>query len=198
MSAIIGICSTQFCLLVADRRLVSIQNASTVVANDDTDKIFKINNDLIYGATGVFVDGEDFLEPLKCFSSFENITLDMALNAIKDYTICNFQMIDSCNARNYILGGKQDSKYYMCIIHYNGKIKKFEFESYCSSGDTIKYQLILPPNAVPFENQLRAEMSDMFDKAKTIEALIIESGKLITKIATIDDSVGNTMNYVIV
>ena len=124
MSAIIGICSTQFCLFVADCRLMAIQNGLTTFANDDTDKIFKINNNLICGATGAFVDGEDFLEPLKCFSSLDSITFDMALNAIKDYTICNFQMIDSCGARNYILGGKQDGVYYMCTIHYNDKTKK--------------------------------------------------------------------------
>ena len=86
----------------------------------------------------------------------------------------------------------------MCIIHYNDNTKKFEFESYCPSEDAVKYQIILPPKAVPFESQLRSEMSNVFDKAKTIEELIMESGKIIAKIAIIDDTVGNTMKYVIV
>lgn len=198
MSAIIGICSSKFCLFVADRRMVNFRNGAINVTSDDTDKVFQLNENVVFGATGVFDEKEEFLTPFNCFSDFKNVTLDMALNAIRDYTVANFQIIKSCKARNYILGGKQDGQYYMCVAHYNSKTETFELNTCAPTDDDVKYQILLPLNAMPFENDIKSEMASIFDNTHTVDQLIIESVKLIAKIADIDFTVGKTMSNVIV
>ena len=198
MSTIIGICSSKFCLLVADRRSVSIHDGSISLINDKTDKIFKLNDDVVYGVTGVFAEGEELLDPLNCLNNNKNITLNKVLNAIKNYTIDKFPIIKSCKHRNYIFGGKQNGKYHLCIIQYNAQTEKFEYNEFTPTGDGIDYHIILPNNAIPFENELKSDMSEIFTKAKTVDELILETVKVIAKIADIDNTVGKTMNYYIV
>lgn len=198
MSAIIGICSSKFCLFVADRRLVSINDNVITVANDDIDKIFQLNANVIFGVTGVFVDGEEFLAPFNAYSSFEGITLDQTLNSIINYTITNFKMIEGCEARNYIFGGKQEGTYYMSVAQFNDEKGVFELDTVCPNNDGIEYRILLSPIAKPYEAQLKQQMSKAFENARTIEELIIETVKVIGKIADIDKTVGRNINYFIV
>lgn len=198
MSAIIGICSSKFCLFVADRRLVSINGNVITVANDDVDKIFQLNANVIFGVTGAFVDGEEFLAPFNAYSSFEDITLGKALNSIINYTITNFKMIESCEARNYIFGGKQDGTYYMSVAHFNDEKGVFELDTVSPNNDGVEYRILLSPIAKPYEAQFKEQISKAFENAQTIKELIIEIVKVIGKIADIDKTVGRNINYFIV
>ena len=140
--------------------------------------------------------GEEFLDPFNSYPDYADITLDKALNSIKDYTVRNFQKIETCGARNYILGGKQNGKYYMCVLHFNDSNSRFELDTVCPSNDDIQYRFLLSPKAKHYEKQFKAYMSDAFETSRTLDKLIIAVVKVIGKIADVDDTVGRKVNCV--
>lgn len=54
MSAVIAVCGTNFCTFAADRRMVIPDENTFLCANDETDKIFKVNDRVLLGMTGIF------------------------------------------------------------------------------------------------------------------------------------------------
>lgn len=118
MSAIIGICGINFCSFVADRRLTTTYEGRTKIVSDDFHKIFKINDHVLFGATGLFERIEAIVEPLGSFRKWGNLTVQDAYEAAVLYAEKHLYTMPM--ARNYLVGGKDDAgRFCMREIHIN-------------------------------------------------------------------------------
>ena len=79
MSVVIGICGTNFCTFWADgRRVVSDPETATgyrVDGDDHYQKIFKLNDRVLFGASGVFLMGEDLRDPVNTIADLSNASV---------------------------------------------------------------------------------------------------------------------------
>lgn len=125
VSAIIGIAGTNFCTFVADQRLVSFHGNDIRVLRDDFPKIFKINDRVLFGATGLLNPHEDILEPLKCYAQRDPLSVKMVYRAAVDYMKKNKSSLPGI--RNYLIGGKDKEGHFVIYeVHWNPKIQKAE------------------------------------------------------------------------
>lgn len=125
MSAIIGVCGTNFCSFLADRRLTTTYEGKTKVVSDDFHKIFKINNHVLFGATGLFERIEAIVEPLGSFRKWGDLTVQAAYNAAVKYA--EDHLFAMPLARNYLIGGKDGSgRFCMYEVHVNFETCKVE------------------------------------------------------------------------
>lgn len=108
MSVVIGICGTNFCTFWADgRRVVSDSETTTgyrVDADDHYQKIFKLNDRVLFGAAGVFLMGEYLLDAVSGIADMSNASVKMVKNAVVDYLKTKH---DPELIRNYLVGGKE-------------------------------------------------------------------------------------------
>lgn len=108
MSVVIGICGTNFCTFWADgRRVVSDPETATgyrVDGDDHYQKIFKLNDRVLFGASGVFLMGEDLRDPVNTIADLSNASAKMVKNAVVDYLKTKH---DPELIRNYLVGGKE-------------------------------------------------------------------------------------------
>lgn len=108
MSVVIGICGTNFCTFWADgRRVVSDPETATgyrVDGDDHYQKIFKLNDRVLFGATGVFLMSEDLCDPVNTIADLSNASAKMVKNAVVDYLKTKH---DPELIRNYLVGGKE-------------------------------------------------------------------------------------------
>lgn len=118
MSAVIGICGVNFCSFLADRRLTTTYGGETKIVTDDFHKIFKINDHVLFGATGMFERIEAIVEPLGSFRKWNDLTVQAALNATVQYAEKHLYTMPL--ARNYLIGGKDETgRFCMHEVHIN-------------------------------------------------------------------------------
>ena len=108
MSVVIGVCGTNFCTFWADGRRVVNDSASPsgyrVDGDDHYQKIFKLNDRVLFGATGVFLMSEDLRDPVNTIADLSNASAKMVKNAVVDYLKTKH---DPELIRNYLVGGKE-------------------------------------------------------------------------------------------
>ena len=101
MSVIVSVCSPNFCLLMADKRLVEYnyqQNTPTVVSEDFL-KITKLNQNVIYGMAGMLFPDEPITSALAGSSALAaNSALD---NTKAVNSALNYNDISNNSALNY-------------------------------------------------------------------------------------------------
>lgn len=127
MSTVIGVCGTNFCTFCADSRRVAYKSNGIEVVDNSTQKIFKLNDRVLFGAMGIFASFENYLDPFNVYPDKSVITVRMAYKAVIDYLNRNMNTICGCMFRNYFVGGK-DNKGNFCIyeIHLNTETKEIE------------------------------------------------------------------------
>lgn len=194
MSAIIGVCGTNFCTFVSDGRLVVSDGDKWRTSKEDFQKIVRINDKLIYGATGVFKESESLLDPLNVYPDKSGLTMRLAHKAIlahaekvKDKIPC---------ARNYLLGGK-DNKGNFCIyeIHINFETYEVETaerkpEQITETTSTFGISCALPSKLIQEKEHWINKVEQCILSSKYHQDMIDKISGVIGEIADKDDTVG--------
>lgn len=110
MSAIIGICGTNFCSFIANKRMVTNKFHSPnqmVVENEDFQKIFKINENMLFGCTGYFNKYESLFDPLRLIG-LNTVNLESIRNACVTY-LERYQ--STVQNRTYLIGEKKEKNW---------------------------------------------------------------------------------------
>lgn len=191
MSTIIGVCGTNFCTLAADTRRVKPQDNGWTVVDDCTEKIFKINDSILFGAAGLFDYDEFLTAPFDGYRNKNTVTLEMACEAVLDYMEKYKFKISKYSSRNYILAGK-DCNNEFCIyeIHHNPITGKAETTLRKPQPPESNYAVTL---ALPFFNDAQKYLGDVNNlvlNCGTHSALVNGLGKIIKSIANNDITVG--------
>lgn len=181
MSTIIGVCGTNFCTLCADSRKVAYHSSGVEVVNDSTQKIFKLNDRVLFGAMGVFASYESFLDPFNVYPDKSVITVRMAYKAVIDYLNRNINSICGCMFRNYFVGGK-DNKGRFCIyeIHLNTETKEIETTLRLPSPPTYNFSVSC---GLPFS--LQAQRQKLIDSVGNVVASCATHAEMLSGIKNI-------------
>ena len=199
MSTIIGVCSTNFCTLCADSRRVTNSSGGVEIVDDSTQKIFKLNDRVLFGAMGLFASYENFLDPFNVYLDKCVITVRMACKAVIDHI--NRNMNSGCGYmfRNYFVGGK-DNKGKFCIyeIHFDTKTK--EVETTLRAPDPPSYNFSVSCG-VPFSLQAQKQnlmdsIGNVVSSSKTHTEMLSGLRHIIDKIAEDEITVGGEMQTV--
>ena len=129
MSAIIGICGTNFCSFLADTRRTYNSHFGYLVADDDTHKILKLNDNVIYEMTGLYdAEKETITSAIDGIGDKTSATPEDVLASILAYL--DKHKYDIPRMRNYIVGGKDSNgKFVMYDVHMNFETYKPEVSS---------------------------------------------------------------------
>ena len=189
MSVVIGVCSTNFCLFAADTRRVTARGDSLVFDNDSTQKIFKINQNVLFGATGLFGASEALLDPLAMFPSPDMITVSNAQNATSDYTR---HCLSKLSVRNYLIGGKEDSgEFSIRYLHYNGENRNIDIQVFKPTPPyAYAFVCALPADLNAESIQYQNLVGQLINRCTTIPTLVEGLAQIIRDISDRDSSVG--------
>lgn len=199
MSTIIGVCGTNFCTLCADSRKVAYGSGGVEVVNDSTQKIFKLNDRVLFGAMGIFSSYESFLAPFEVYPDKSVITVRMAYKAVIDHINRNMNSICGCMFRNYFVGGK-DNKGRFCIyeIHLNTETKEIETTLRIPEPPTYNFSVSC---GLPFSLQTQKQeyiglVGDAVTSCSTHAQMVDSLKNIINKIAENDVTVGGEVRVV--
>lgn len=197
MSAIIAVCSTNFCLFAADTRMVSMQNGSLVYDNDNTEKIFKLNKNLVFGATGLFHASETLLAPFSSFADQTQITISDAQDSILSYMN---NLSPTLSSRNYLIGGKDESgNYSLRYFHYNKASGDIETQIYKPKPPYL-FAIVcaLPQNLESDAQDYQRLVGNLVNQCDTLDNLIKGLAQIIRTISERDNSVGKQVSVVLI
>ena len=190
MSAIIAICGMNYCAFVADLRITLYdKNSNPIGAVDNKEKIFKINDNVLYGATGMFDFGETFSSPLEMFANFNGLTVTAVCSAVKEYMLGNLEVLKRNQKRTYLIGGKNSSgKFILRVLKYDAVNNRILQENY-SSEDGIAICMALPSQAELQEERFRRMAREAVLDSKTELELVNNTARVIREIAHVDPTV---------
>lgn len=196
MSAVIGICGDNYAAILGDRRKIIITKDDVMPVNDDTQKVFAINNRVLFGVTGLFAAGEDFLAPFAGYKDKGNITLRLAFKAVKSYLE---RRTYYPVRRHYILCGRDNKGSY----HAYG--------IYCDPGDptvhVIEYSpgasehgiiLALPASLHQEVDVYTEKINACIQSSKTREEMLQKVCEVMHQIADRDKSVGKEIDVMLI
>ena len=200
MSAIIAVCGKTFCAFVADLRLVSIdENGDIRFNNDNTEKIFKLNNQLVYGATGIFNSNETFFTPLDFFEDYTYLTVNPICAAINEYMFSNLSMLKRNKARTYLIGGKDNNgEFTLHAIKYDATTNTIINEDYTPSEDGITFCLSLPSQAILYEENYKSMVKKAIINSSTDLDLVKNTSSVIKEIAKMDSTVSEKSMAIVI
>ncbi len=189
MSVIIAVCGTNFCLFASDTRMVTLKKDSLVFDNDNTQKIFKLNHNLLFGATGLFLASETLLSPLTSFSNLNEITISNAHDATLDYMNNHLSILSS---RNYLIGGKDaEGHFSLRYLHYNKVTQNIDVEVF-TPNPPYSFAIVcaLPASLESEGQQYQSLVGKLVNQCTSIDELVKGLAKIIRDISNRDNSVG--------
>lgn len=191
MSTIIAACGTNFCTLAADTRKVKPQDNGWAVVDDCTEKIFKINDRVLFGAAGLFDYDETLTAPFDTCHDKNTLTLETACQMVLEYMEKYKFKISKYSVRNYIVAGKNnDGEFCIYEIHHNSSTGIPETILRKPQPPTANFAVTL---ALPFFRNVRKYLEDVNSlvlNCGTHAALVNGLGKIINSIADSDMTVG--------
>lgn len=196
MSTVIGVCGTNFCTFCADSRRVAYKSGDIEIVDNSTQKIFKLNDRVLFGAMGIITASENYLDPFNVYPDKSIITVRMAYRAVVDYINRNMNSISGCKYRNYFVGGK-DNKGNFCIYEIHLKAEAKEIETTLRMPKPPVYNFSVSCG-VPFS--LQAQKQNFIDiigntiaSSTTHADMLSGIRNIINKIAKMDITVGGEM-----
>lgn len=192
MSVLISVCGTNFCTFVSDGRKVEFDEEERIkgICAENQRKVFKLNDKLIFGVTGLYRESSNLLDPFKEYPDHSVLTMPLALKALIRY-LENRKYVTSF--RNYFLGGKNNKgEFCLYTIKFNEDVANFA---------PVLYQ----PNEGNFNIRISTNLND-FDGNKLIdkhlrntmpwknhEDLVMHMKDIIKEISITDPTVGGNI-----
>ncbi len=190
MSAVIGVCGENFCTFFADSRKIESVGSEFQVANDNTKKIFKFNEKVLFGATGLFRRDEEMLLPFKG-TNRKKLTVGDALKAAQLYAR---EIADNGESplftRNYLIGGKCGRKFCVHEIHINPETRKVELGLKQPRHNEFGVSVCLPRDLAAQVDKWTSKVEDCIKSSRTHDEMIRKVKRVITEMAEMDTSVG--------
>lgn len=193
MSVIIGICGVNFCTFWSDKRRVHYrQDMSFEVVNDNTQKIFKLNDRVLFGAAGTFRGAEDISAPILSIPDIEHASVKIVKNAVVDYLKKQNRLCGNLTVRNYLIGGKQNNGTFIIYnVHWNPDAQKVEVSEYAPHppASTFALSMALPNCDQQYISMCENAASDCIRISSTDRQLDVNISNLIRKISETDRTV---------
>lgn len=193
MSAVIGVCGTNFCTFWADGRMVSNSDGVIGVTSDHVQKIFKLNTHVLFGAAGWFDHRENIESAILNINDVDHVSVNTVQNAVVSYMETHTDILSKVKVRNYLVGGKMDNgKFIIYEIRWNNECKKIEVVERLPIPPASAYGIsMMLPNASHevhqhFLNRVATAISDSI----SLEQLIPKVADVIAAISTVDATVG--------
>lgn len=194
MSAVIGICGENFCSLIADERKTVNQGMGYRVVDDDFQKIFKINNRVLLGVSGLFGIEEKLTAPLDVYRDTRELSLRSVYKAVMSYLDRYRYQIHM--PRNYLVGGK-DNKGRFCIyeVHFNVETQEAETVMRMPEPPNSNYAVscALPHELARETETVLAEISDRITDSKRHDEMIEKVSDLILDLSELNGSIGKNV-----
>ena len=127
LSVLVGVCTETSCTFFADQRSTrTLKDGTTAETKDDAQKIFKVNDRLLYGVTGFLPDWEPITGPLDGLQDTDRLNADDLLGIIIEYLNANeLRLRDAGAGRIYVIGGvNRDGEY--CIYKLHVSVSTYE------------------------------------------------------------------------
>lgn len=199
VSAIIGVCSNNFCAFLADNRRVSYVKDGIRFEDDDTQKIFRLNDSILYGMTGVYAADETISDAIQAIKNVKHATIDDIRDTVLDYLKERKYSIPP--SRNYLIGGKMpNSSFRIYEIHMNFETFSPEVSvraplaSALTSGKvTFGISCLLPEKARERKDYFLGRVEQAITSSTTLNEMLRKAAGVIGDIAKIDDSVGSNV-----
>ena len=138
MSMVIGVCKTDFCLLVSDTRLVNYTSSGIVVQSDDFPKIARVNDRVLIGTTGTYTQLAGIFDPLTILPSPDTADVVTVVQGVHEYMNKNRHLYTGL-MRNYIICGlDRDGRHHIFGVHLDPQTLRVDTNEY----DTVAF---MPP-----------------------------------------------------
>lgn len=190
VSTIITCCGINFCMMAADKRKSFQSGDESIVLDDNTEKIFRVNNNILFGGSGVFWGNEKIYEPIKDRMN-DRLTIVDAVKMTEDYMYNNLAFVRALKRYYFISGRDDDGIYYLVRVCLREKDKCVHTDSFVPMRkDQKAYMIALPKSMESDENATR--FNQMLDKAvggaESLPDLYLESAKIIRTVEKEDTS----------
>lgn len=203
MSTIIGLCGTNYCLLASDTRKVKPdENGNWVVDNDTTEKVFKLNGNVLFGATGKFWALENIDEPLRNYQDMSKLSLPKAVALVEKYIVDNIGKIISYH-RQYIVAGREfDGAFCIVAIRLNEQEHRIDRVVYRAPIQNSHASVIALPDSLSDNasaEKFKKFLSDGMVTCETLDDVYRHVADTIFKIADADTqhTVGGDARFVV-
>jgi len=207
MSAIIAVCGRGVCLMISDsRKMVNVGGKDPVweFHDDATQKIFKINSNILFGGVGRFWKKNDHEEeitsPFANAGNVQSMSVFHAADAVERYMADNIRMVD-VYPRKYLLAGREhDGNLAMISIDYDAGKCEVRRSVFRPRSDVEFATLMALPRSLTLsglEKVAKERLEDIIHNAESVDNIILRSAELIRWIGEndIDASVGGNVNF---
>lgn len=201
MSTVIGICGENFCVFVGDKRKTrpSDDEQKLVVVDDSTDKVFKLNDQLLFGYVGEIRTWESIVQPFNEVKDKSKLSVNKAERLIKAHVNDLRDRGLLFGIRNYLLAGiDSDGAYFMKRICYSGgemKDKKYKPDFV---HNNLCHEVLLPPRLVPKKEYYNQRLNEKIQKSRGVFGVANAAESLIREIADADNSVSKNCTKLII
>lgn len=194
MSILIAICVDDHVLLAADTRLTTHDKENEIeYINDDYHKVFRLNDNLLFGCGGQFFYNEPLTAPF-IIKDTSTLSLEDADTCIHEYMNVVFEKMPPFGNRSYILCGRnQDGN--MCLYHYyfNLATQEQDCVKHNSAESDKGYSCIgLPPKLTKDTDKYLRMIENILDSSTCEQDIKNGVSKIINSVAEIDVTVGGT------
>ena len=202
MSAIIGICGENYCLFVADRRRVGFNEDGTLyVLNDSTSKIFRANDRLLFGCTGIYEESERTNSLLRFADNMRELRVEDGTDLAAKYIDAKKKDNFPIGMRTYIFGGKnRDGQFCMITNKYNPSdrtLERTEFNPPLAGGN-VATVILLPHDIRKCESYYNDLLEEKLKACASIDAVKSAARNVIREIAEDSDTVSYATENLII
>ena len=195
MSVLIGICGEEYCLLFGDTRRVRYEGEQVRVTDDQSQNIFRVNERVLFGMTGLPAGTEALFAPLRGFREKEAITLRLAVRAAGDYLR---RCMGSLPGPACCVAAGIDNKGRFCACEITGDPAAGQVETVEkrpeTSGAPWGIACILPPGLAGEREDYLKRIEACAAGAGSPEDLAEQVCGLIRRMAKKDPAVGKAIN----
>lgn len=189
---LIGVCNQDAALLCADSRTI-FYDGENFEKDDTCKKLFKLNENLLFGACGIFDENEMLIEPF-INRGCKMLTFERGIELINDYLLGEIAIGHELTDRSYVLVGKNRyDKFSLAHVSYNAADHQIEIAKQIGD-DKGSYILMLPPNAIDEISFWKDKLEDVLsEKEHNISYRMIG---YIEDIGKISDLVGGNIKCI--
>ena len=195
MSVLIGVCGEEYCLLFGDTRRVRYEGEQVRVIDDQSQNIFRVNDRVLFGMTGLAAGTEALFAPLRGFQDKGAITLRLAARAAGDYLRRSMGALQG-PACCLAAGSDNKGRFRVCEITCDpagGQIETAERRPE-PPGSPWGMSCILPPGLAGEREHYLEQLERIARKAGSPEELAEQVCNLIRRMAKRDPAVGRAVN----
>lgn len=189
---LIGVCSKDGVLLCADSR-TTFYDGERFERDDTCKKLFQINDNLLFGACGIFGENDRFIEPF-VGRNLKHIGVNTATELVNDYLLGEMAVGHGLSDRNYLIAGKtRDGKYCLSLIRYNANEQQIEIEKQIGDDHGF-YFLMMPPNGYADEQYWKEKFELILSEER--EPISDRVSGYVNELKEISELAGGAVKYI--